>query len=279
MNSVHAAAQRILAALAFGMFALLAVSSGAPAQAALPLPFGIGERLTYTGHTELLGEMGRGEMWIEGPVDVRGISAWVLRFDFSAGLPILGASDKSSSWIDATRMTSLRFEKHSRRFLSGNRDRVEIFPDGARWTRSKDSSGKSLSNLPLDELSFIYFIRTLPLILDSTYVLDRHFEATRNPTLVRVMGRQTINTKAGTFQTLQVEMIVKDAVNYDKEGTIRFLISDDARRLPVRIESKMPGVGMATLTLESHTPAVDTRGGATPRPDTTRRYSPTAIQG
>jgi hypothetical protein len=127
-------------------------------------------------------------------------------------------------------MTSLRFEKHTRRFLSGTKEAVDIFPDEARWTGLKDSQGKSPSTRPLDELSFIYFIRTLPLLVDSTYTFNRHFDAARNPTVVRVVGRQSIETKAGTFNTLSVEMVVKDGRNYEKEGTIRFLISDDARR-------------------------------------------------
>jgi hypothetical protein len=224
----------------------------AGAQTPNGLPFAIGEKFTYTGHTERFGAMGHGEMWIEGPVPLRGVSTWLLRFDFRAGLGPLGGSDRSSSWIDASDMTSLRYEKHARRFLSGSEEVVEVFPDEQRWTAADGTSGDIVSGNPLDELSFIYFIRTLPLAEDSLYVVDRHFDVARTPTVIRVAGRETIATKAGTFNTIKVEMVVKDKRNFEKEGIIRFFFSDDIRRIPVRIESEMPGVGLATLTLESH---------------------------
>ena len=236
---------------------LLAMASALHAQpmataGAVSLPFSVGERFTFTGRTELLGNMGRGAMWIEGPDIVRGVSTWMLRFEFKAGIGPLGASENTTSWIDAQRMAALRFEKHTRKLLKRKHEVVEMFPEERRWTAADGKSGKSLTSLPLDELSFIYFIRTLPLQVDSTYDLERHFDAARNPTVVRVVGREVIATQAGQFNTIKVEMIVKDSRNYEKEGMIRFYLSDDLRRIPVRIESVMPGVGLATLTLESH---------------------------
>jgi hypothetical protein len=245
------ARKRVFAA-AVVVIASLHAATGTEARQAGVLPFSVGERLTFSGYTDRLGAIGRGEMVVDGPVNVRGISAWVLRFSFKAGIGPLGASEKTSSWIDASRMTSLRFEKRTRKFLSGSEQRVEMYPETRRWTARDGTSGTSLSAQPLDELSFIYFLRTLPFDQDSTFILDRHFNAARNPTKVTILGRQTIETKAGRFNTVVIEMVVKDARNYEKEGQITFLISDDARRLPVKIESRMPGVGLATLTLESH---------------------------
>jgi hypothetical protein len=50
-----------------------------------------------------------------------------------------------------------------------------------------------------------------------------------------------------------VEMRVKDPRRYRGEGVIRIHLSDDRCRLPLRIESRMPVVGTAVLSLESHT--------------------------
>jgi hypothetical protein len=49
-------------------------------------------------------------------------------------------------------------------------------------------------------------------------------------------------------------MRVKDPRRYRGEGVIRISLSDDDRRLPVRIESRMPMLGRAVLTLEAFTP-------------------------
>jgi hypothetical protein len=97
-------------------------------------------------------------------------------------------------------------------------------------------------------------MRQLPLDIDSTYSFDRHFEMERNPVTVRVLGRETVTTKAGEFRTIVVEMRVRDQARYRKsggEGVLRFFLSDDAHRIPVRIESAMPVFGTAVFTLVS----------------------------
>jgi hypothetical protein len=47
-------------------------------------------------------------------------------------------------------------------------------------------------------------------------------------------------------------MRVRDPRRYRGEGVIRVNLSDDACRIPVRIESRMPVVGAAVMLLASH---------------------------
>jgi hypothetical protein len=65
-----------------------------------------------------------------------------------------------------------------------------------------------------------------------------------------VVGREQLTVKAGTFETVLVEMRVRDPARYKGEGVIRIHFSDDDRRLPLRIESTLPVAGTALLTLE-----------------------------
>ncbi len=106
-------------------------------------------------------------------------------------------------------------------------DAVEIFPDEKRWTSQGGLSGVTSSDLPLDELSFLYYLRTLPLTGDSTITLSRHFDTARNPTTVTVVGREEIEVGAGRFRAIVVEMRVRDTRRYNGEGVIRFSFSDD----------------------------------------------------
>ena len=110
-------------------------------------------------------------------------------------------------------------------------------------------------------------LRTLALpaclAVDSTYELARHFDAARNPVVIHVVGRDTITTPAGRFPTLVVEMRVKDPRRYRGEGMLRFHLTDDEHRVPVRMESSMPVVGAVALELESRTHELATK--ATPR--------------
>lgn len=217
------------------------------------LPFHAGERLTYGVHLSRLGKSGRAVMAMDGPVEIRGVAVYALRFDVNAGVGPVKAADRTGSWIDLTRMASMRFVKEERHPFSRREESVELFLDRGRWEAADGSSGDIAAAAPLDELSFMYFIRTLPLVLDSVYRFDRHFDARRNPTTVRMVSRDTIETPAGVFLAVLVEMRVRDSRRYDGEGLIRIYLSDDDLRLPVRIESVMPVVGRAVLTLQSYT--------------------------
>ena len=230
--------------------AVIALASLAPrlwSQSGSVLSFVVGERLVYEGRVRGIG--GRGTMWIAGPVDVRGVQTYELHFDFFARVGPLSVSQKSTSWLDPEHMAALRFEKRERHLLVRREESVELFPDERRWRSRNGDVGASPTNAPLDELSFIYFVRTLSLASDSTLRFDRHFDPDRSPTLVRRLGREQLSTPAGTFNTVVVEMRVRDPQHYKGEGTIRFSISDDGCRLPVRIESNVPDAGNVVLTL------------------------------
>ena len=215
-----------------------------------PRPFYVGERLEYAVRLSGVGMRGHGAMWIDGPEQVRGIETYVLHFGFKARVGPVRVSDATRSWLDPRRMASLRFTKRERHPFSSSDQDVALYPDEKRWSAANGESGASLSDAPLDELSFIYFLRTVPLDDGSVYSFDRHFDAARNPTVVRVLKRETLTTGAGTFATVQIEMRVKDAARYQGEGVIRIHFTDDERRLPVRIESTIPRAGTVVMTLE-----------------------------
>jgi hypothetical protein len=230
---------------------MLAVANSRGIARSDTVPFYVGERFTYEVHVARMGATGRGAMWVAGPEVVRGVETYVLHFDSNAGVGPFRGSDRTTSWIDPTRMADMRFDKVEHHLLESHHDQVEIYPTQRRWSAADGSRGETLSDSPLDELSFMYFVRTLPLLDDSSYVVERHFDAARNPTTVRVLAHEEIVTKAGTFATLKVEMRVKDPRHYKGEGVLTLNLTDDARRIPVRIESTVPFYGKTVLTLDS----------------------------
>jgi hypothetical protein len=247
-------AKRVRGATALlGAILLLGAPRLSLAQSVPGLPFFVGERLTFGIRVDKFGTSGRGVFSVEGPTEVRGTSTLLLRSDIQVGVGPIKASDRSESWLDTQRMTTLRYTKHERHFLARKDERVDMFPGERRWETSHGDHGTSLTDAPLDELSFIYFVRTLPLDGDSAFSVNRHYDALRNPVALRVLGRETIRTPAGEFQTIVVEMRVRDPARYGGEGVIRFFLSDDRFRLPVRIESTIPRVGQAVFLLESYT--------------------------
>jgi hypothetical protein len=218
-------------------------------------PFFVGERFTYRVRLAKFGGTGKAEFRVDGPVDVRGTSTYLLRSTVESRVGFIKVVNRSESWLDPLRMASHRFRKRERTLAASQSETVEMYPASRRWESGNGAAGETPSDAPLDELSFIYFLRTVPLADDATYRFDRHFDASRNPTTVRVLGRESVTTGAGTFATVAVEMRVMDAGRYQGEGVIRINLSDDHCRIPVRIQSTVPIAGAAVLTLESWTPA------------------------
>ena len=232
---------------------MVAEPGRAQGTATATLPFAPGERLTYQVKVSRFGGVGSSTMWIEGPTEVRGSDAWVLRFDFNARVGPVKAEDRTTSWLDARRVTSLRYLKHERHPLSKHDEDVELFPEARRWEAADGTSGESPTDSPLDELSFMYFLRTLPIDTpNGAWQFTRHYAADRNPTAVRVARREDIDAPAGRFHTVLLEMRVKDPRRYKGDGLIRINITDDACRIPVRIESQMPVIGSAVMLLSGH---------------------------
>jgi hypothetical protein len=218
------------------------------------LPFDSGERLRYRVSVGKMGAVGDGEMRVDGPVDVRGTETLVLRSEIHARFGFVTKTEVAESWIDPTRMAALRYTKRTHgTFTRDDEQSVELFPNDQRWEDKQGRRGQSPTSAPLDELSFIYYLRTLPLTSDTADRVVRHYDPARNPITIRVLGRDTVRTKAGTFPTIFVEMRVKDPRRYGGEGVIRLHLSDDCYRYPVRIESTVPIFGATVLTLESYT--------------------------
>lgn len=241
-----------LAVLGFAALTLLGVCAGSLAPAGVSaLPFSVGEKLTYEVRIAKGGNVGAATMWIEGPVDVRGTSTYLLRFDSRIRVAFIPAASRSSSWFDPLRGSSLRFFKHEQNPLTRHDESVDLYPEQKEWKAANGETGQSPSNTPLDELSFMYFVRTLPMTPGATFSFDRHFDAARNPTRVNVIRREVIPTPMGELRVVLIEMHVRDPRHYKGEGIIRIHLTDDDCRLPARIESTMPIVGTAVLSIAS----------------------------
>lgn len=213
-------------------------------------PFPIGEALEYRVHVARGGNVGKGQMRVEGPVMEQGVRTWRLVFDMEAGKGMIRAVDRTVSWLDPVRFAVLRFEKTERHPLSRSEEHVTMNLEAGTWQETGEGESHRLgSELPLDELSFIYFLRTLPLDRDTTFRFDRHFDASRNPTFVHVKGEELVETPVGIFRTRIVEMHVRDPKRYRGTGIIKFNIDVADCHVPVRIRSSMPMLGATTLTL------------------------------
>ena len=252
LESRERIAESLLLLAAVACLLLLGVCAAAkPDDVSRKLPFFIGERLSYNVRLANGNEIGQSTMSVEGPAEVRGTSTYLLRFNSRVRLALFTGESKSESWFDPVTRSSLRYFKHERSILTHDDVSVDMYPDQKRWEAKDGTTGLSPSDSSLDELSFIFFLRTLPLTPGTIYRFNRHFDSARNPVLVQVVRREVTATPLGELHTVLVEMRVRDPKHYDGEGLIRFNFTDDDCRLPARIESMMPVVGKAIMSLKA----------------------------
>lgn len=220
-----------------------------------PRPFLAGEVLTYQVSLGRWGSGGKGSLKVEESDPVRGEPVVRLSFDFATRVGPFSVRHRSRSWLSTERMTSLRYHVDEKAPFNDLREEVELFPAEKRW-KGLDGEGESPTVQPLDELSYLYLLRTLTLGDGDRMELSRHFDPRRNPAAVRVLRRETVQVPAGEFPAVVVEMKVRDPHRLGGQGVMRLHLSDDARRLILRIESEVPVVGRLVLELLPDAPVL-----------------------
>jgi hypothetical protein len=197
-------------------------------------PFSPGEHLEYSISYGPFRVPGLGQLKVEGPSRLHDQDAVLLTFDIEATVAGQRVAHHARSWLSTTRFASLAYEMNEQSPLGQGARRWE-------WPGAPAPGG---SKLPLDELSFIYLLRTLSLPEDATLRLDRHYEPARNPVRVRILKRQTMVMSGVAFPTVLVELRVHDPQRFPSaangEGALRIYFTDDAARIPVRLEVPSP---------------------------------------
>jgi hypothetical protein len=100
---------------------------------------------------------------------------------------------------------------------------------------------------PLDEGSFIYFMRSVPLEVGKTYEFNRYYHVDRNPVIIKVERKEHITVPAGDFDAIVVRPIIKSKGLFSDKGEAEVWFSDDSARTLLRLKSKLP---FGTLSLE-----------------------------
>ena len=242
-----------------GFLALVAPQAAARAQSpshVLKVPYAVGERLEYDVKFGKL-KVGSGSMEVEGVDEVRGLQAWHTVFQVKAGNFFYRVNDQFESWIDRATGNSLRFRQN---LNEGRRDverDFEIFPERSAFIERGDTLEKSVRN-PLDDGSFLYFLRTIPLVIGETYTFERYFRPDRNPVTIKVLRRERIEVPAGTFDAIVVQPVIKTKGIFSENGHAEVWLADDSSRMMLQMKSGL-SFGSINLYLRSIRPATAAR--------------------
>lgn len=221
---------------------------GDSAHAATTVPWGVGERL---GYDVKFGILRAGSATLEVPeiVDVRGRPAYHAVFHVRGGTFFYKVDDTYESWFDTTSLASLRFYQNQR---DGGKSRVkhyEIFPERATYQDGNKPEERSVSD-PLDDGSFLYFVRTLPLRTGDVYEMNRYYKPDRNPVRIRVVRREQIRIPAGTFNAIVVQPTIKTSGLFSEGGRAEVWFSDDDERIVLQMRSSL-SIGSLSMQLRT----------------------------
>ena len=207
-----------------------------------PPPFAVGETLRYDAKLGYF-PVGTATVSVARAGQERGMDAYLFTMAGQGGPPGLRVQYDLKSWVDSRRFNSLRF--HRRLVQAGKVDEHEylILPDSGRYREVGVSGDWVAPTEPLDELAFLYFLRTEPLKQGRSYTYSRYFKTGYNPVQVNVAeAREAVALPDGkTVPSIVVEVTSRGM-------TMKAWLTDDGRRLPVQLEVPLP-FGVVSLHL------------------------------
>lgn len=219
-----------------------------------PTPFGPGERMEYQVKLGIA-NVGQGHMTVHGIDTIRGFPAYHVSMGIRGGLRFVARIDNTfESWMDVHTLASHRFIQDQDEIRTQRFREFDFFHDTRRFVRSDgEERGDMITDRPLDDISFVYYARTLPLEVGETYTLNQYFRPDRNPVQIQVLRRDQIRVPAGTFNTIVVRPIIRTRGLFSEGGEAEIHFTDDDRRIMVYMQSRVPGMNLS-LHLREYTP-------------------------
>ncbi len=208
------------------------------------LPFQPGERLEFLINWMGM-NAGKAIMEVGNEVEIGGARAFHITSiarsnDFiSRFFPV---EDRIETFIDTENLFPLKFMIHQR---EGRRVKErEVQYDQTRHKAVQLEEGKEetfdIEPKAQDALSALYFFRTLNIPVAGESAIIKVHEGGKNWDLeVKVLGRETLDTPVGSFNTVKTVVMARYEGVFLNKGDITVWFTDDNRHLPVQMQSKV----------------------------------------
>lgn len=166
---------------------------------------------------------------------------------------IFSVRDELQSVVNRSDFSTVRFEKHLNE--RGRRKDDTTVIDERRRIATRRRPGKDTDEVGVpkpvfDPLSLIYHLRMLDLTPGTVQRFNVFADGKLYTLEAAVTGRDTVDTPAGTFNTVVVEpRMLSGGIFRDESAKLTIWFSDDAQRIPVRISSEVK-VGTISAVLK-----------------------------
>lgn len=228
-----------------------ASAAAIPALAAAAFAFPVGERTRYQAKYGLF-TVGEVVLEVGGIDTVRGVETMRLRFEIKGGALWYDLEQTMQSWVGRADFRSRRFEQHSLE-NKRRRDRVyDIFPDSGFYRQAGVDSTLPTVADPLDDVAFLYWVRTVPLELGKRYEYSRYFRPDRNPVIIKVVRRDRVTLAGRKWRALVVQPVIPNGRGiFADKAEAQMWISDDPQRIILAIVSTF-SFGTVTMKLKEY---------------------------
>jgi hypothetical protein len=87
--------------------------------------------------------------------------------------------------------------------------------------------------------------------LGGTVTFDYHASRKSQPLEVRVLGRERVSVPAGEFDCIAIEPVLKAGGIFKNKGRLVIWLTDDERRMPVQMKSKVTVGHISVVLMEA----------------------------
>ena len=114
--------------------------------------------------------------------------------------------------------------------------------------RNNNEKKHVITRRTYDTLSSFFYFRTVSLQVGNSYYIDIYDCKRLWNTEVKVLRREELTTALGRFKTIVIQPLLKSEGIFARTGDLLIWLTDDERRIPVQMKSKVI-VGSITATL------------------------------
>ena len=212
-------------------------------------PFGAGEQLKFAVN---YGFINAGAAYLEVPEvkewKGRPVFALVARAESNRFFSrIYKVRNRIESLWDSAGHYSWRYAENRREGKHHAQSEI-VFDYSKQEARYADGQTFPIPPEVQDALSSFYYARMQALPLGGSVYFDYHASRKSVPLEVKVLGRERIETPAGRFDCVAIEPILKAGGIFKNKGRLVIWLTDDERRMPVLMKSKVL-IGSISATL------------------------------
>lgn len=149
--------------------------------------------------------------------------------------------DRYTTYIDEKGIFPWRFDQIVREGKY-SRDFAAFFDPVDKTAITTDKQTHATPAYVHDIVSAFYYVRTLDLSKTKkgeVIKLENFYKDRSHPLNIKVLGRQKVETDAGTFNTIVLEPMVVEGGLFKNEGSIKIWLTDDHNKMPVKMSTKV----------------------------------------